>query len=225
VHSLIRTAALSAAIVFAHLLAFAPQPPAMRAAPQSPASTPPFTRAVRPVAAPPVGDVLTQAASPVTLAPSDHLAGDMRGVATRGQLAFTGSGIRLAAVDVADPGRPRRVGLGPMLAGVVQDLAVDGATAYVVAGRSLYALDIADPADMRVIGQRELGAEVYPGRIVIEEGVLIIYEEGLFQDSWRVWLFRLGDHRRLCRLEQQAKALGYALISNASEPVAVASVS
>lgn len=132
-------------------------------------------------------------ATPVALAPVDQLVGDMRGVASRGDVAFAGQGMRLAAWDFGDPARPRALGLGPLLAGVVQDVAIRDGVAYVAAGDHLYALDVLDPSAIRLLAGRRLGQGARPMRLLLEGDLLLAWEEGYFVDTWLLWIFDLSD--------------------------------
>lgn len=91
------------------------------------------------------------ATNQVDLVLVDQIGGASQAVAAAGSIVYLGSGQRVLAIDVTDPGAPQVIGRSSLLPGLVREIELDGDDAYVLAGDStLQVLDISDPATMPV---------------------------------------------------------------------------
>lgn len=99
--------------------------------------------------------------------------GTVTAMATQGNYAFVGIGLRLVILNISDPSTPLFVGETPYFPDQVNDVAVLGNYAFVACDRGLRVVDITDPGNPTVIGFHKfwyaLGVDVVDNYVYIAE--------------------------------------------------------
>lgn len=76
-----------------------------------------------------------------------QIGGNTQAIAVSGDIAWTGIGLSLVAVDISDPASPKMLGKTAPFSDLIQDIVIQGKTAYVAAGSAgLQIVDISKPS-------------------------------------------------------------------------------
>lgn len=79
--------------------------------------------------------------------------GSTQAVAVSGNIAYTGIGLRMSAVDFSNPSDPKLLGMSSAFSDMVLDIAVQDKTAYIASGSAgLQIVDISDPSRPITLG-------------------------------------------------------------------------
>jgi hypothetical protein len=105
-------------------------------------------------------------------------------LAARGTFVYATSGLRLLAIDAADPARPFLASQSALLGGTAYGVAIDGPYAFVSIGEAgVCIFDLADPARPRPIAA--LPAKGYVGAMVAQAGRLYYSESNYHRADYR----------------------------------------